>query len=179
MNPEFDMMLAQVAEDVFSLMAFIMPAEEEEPAAGDGRGRLVARIAFSGPLDGSLVLSVSAGVPAAVATNMLGLDNPDSISPQQCRDALQELANVICGNLLPRIAGSRDVFHVFPPCILSEDQLAEAAGRDPQAKVKLRLDCGWAELALFVGSPGKTGGSARSCAAGRCESPAGTTRNSS
>jgi CheY-specific phosphatase CheX len=151
MESEFETTLAQVAQEVFSSMAFIMPAEEEEAATEDDAAPVVAQVLFSGPFAGSLVLSVSGNMLPTLAANIMGLEDAGSTSLEQQQDALKELLNVTCGNLLPLVGAASDVFHVCEPHILEDIEHLEAfQGIAPQARAKLRLDCGEADLTLFV-----------------------------
>jgi hypothetical protein len=73
---------------------------------------------------------------------VLGEEHAPSKSLQY--DALGEIANVICGNMLPGIAGSKDVFHVSAP------KMAESIDLPPVAEVQVGLGLGRADLLLFV-----------------------------
>ena len=70
-------------------------------------------VSFRGPLSGRLVLRASSEILPGVAANMLGADGEYPLAVQ--RDALGELANVICGNLLPMIGGAEAVFVLSAP----------------------------------------------------------------
>lgn len=154
MEPEFETALAQVAEDVFASMAFIFPRDVETPAEDETASRVVAEVAFSGPLEGNLAISVSESMLPTLAANMLGLEEGASASREQHQDALKELLNVICGNLLPRITTPRDVFDVHEPRIVQHAEPMEALQRSaPETKARLWLDCGRADLTLFVNYP--------------------------
>ena len=72
-----------------------------EPAGGPPAAG--ARVDFAGPWAGCLVLRVSDDVLDAAAANMMGRDAPPA-EPLR-RDALGEMTNVLCGNLLPLVAG--------------------------------------------------------------------------
>jgi len=115
MNKKLDETLGRVAEEVFESLAFVLPAFEEEgdPAERYGGGyseesappeaadRTAASISFAGPFEGTLALSASNELLPAIAANMLGLDFGQVPSQEIQRDALKELLNVTCGNLLP------------------------------------------------------------------------------
>jgi hypothetical protein len=86
---------------------------------------------------------------------MLGLDVGEETTQDHRSDALKETMNVICGNLLPAIAGDEVVFDIGVPEILSADQEMKTGagipdGRDPSAKVTLDLDEGQCVLFLFL-----------------------------
>ena len=97
------------------------------------------------------MVTICGDVLGGLAANMLG---EDEVSAQEHRDdALGEIGNVICGNILPRIAGTREVFDLRPPYVTlhSETRSADKTGR-PTATAQVGLDDGRADLALYVDS---------------------------
>jgi len=95
-----------------------------------------------------VALALSPETLPEVAANMLGADRTDQVELQQ--DALKEVGNVLCGNLLPHLAGSDAEFHVGAPELLPDGLApAEAAPGPPRAAVELCLDAGRASIALF------------------------------
>jgi len=149
-----DETLQAVAERIFESLAFVLLAIEEEqerPPSSDRARRTSACISFSGPFKGSLFVSVSDELVPTIAANMLGLDFGEVPGEDVQRDALKELVNVTCGNLLPELAGSEAVFNVAPAEILSDGAIPSAVdGRPPLATACLHLEDGWAELVLFA-----------------------------
>ncbi len=143
--------LAQVAEDTFASMAFVLPVAAEECPDSAETTKVAACVDFSGPLAGGLALRVSPAMLPTLAANMLGLDNPRLASPSQQHDALKEIANVVCGNLLPHLTSPTDVFSVHEPRFVEDsDAAAMLAGSERKADVRICLDCGLAELTLFA-----------------------------
>jgi CheY-specific phosphatase CheX len=108
-------------------------------------------VAFSGPTSGALTVAVSDDVAVALAANMLGL-SPEAAAadPALRRDALGELANVVCGNVLPLVAGREAVFHLAAPAACA---LPEAGGPAPLHAETLGVDLGRAVLALHLHDP--------------------------
>ena len=102
-------------------------------------------VAFEGPFNGKMVVQISGDLLPTIAANMLGEDEPPSERLQ--RDALGEIANVICGNALPAIAGSKEVFHLSAPQILEG---AETNGKPPTAEAHVGLEEGRADVLIFV-----------------------------
>lgn len=185
MNTELDATLRQVAEDTFQSLAFIFPAEGDadapldaasglEPRAGGPQSKFgVAGVAveFTGPFGGRMTLGVSYAMLPVLAANMLGLDEGTLPSDDQQDDALKELLNVICGNVLPALAGTESVFNVQAPRLMPPPRPDDfAAAPPPQsgpsasrcsplfgwrplpgatACVELCLDAGLARIALY------------------------------
>jgi CheY-specific phosphatase CheX len=102
-----------------------------------------ARVAFVGPWDGELVVRLDGAALARLSTNMLGADVPPT--PELQRDALAELANVICGHVLPVLAGSDVVFYLDAPAL---GVACERPGDREGVRVALKLDTGQAEVIL-------------------------------
>jgi CheY-specific phosphatase CheX len=103
------------------------------------------QVSFSGPYCGTLYLSISDSILPKLAANMLGEDTPPA-EELQC-DALGEFANVICGNLLPKIGGTQAVYDVGVPLLVNMNTYLVF---DPAAEVEIGLDGGRAELCLSL-----------------------------
>jgi hypothetical protein len=117
-------MLNEVACEVFQSLAFVFPADEpgsEEPAGG----LVTAAVKFEGAIPGTILLSLPASALGTLACNMLALDEAAPPTKDQELDALKELANVLCGNLLPAMFGLQAEYHVHSPTILPNASLAE------------------------------------------------------
>lgn len=152
---ELDKVLYRVAEDVLASLAFMlpMPPEETSQQGNEKRWRTrAASVGFTGHASGSVMLAAWEEMLPQLAANMLGLPEGDpEVTAAQQQDALMELANVICGNLLTKIWGPEAVCILSPPRLLGQDQSAEAAcDRPPVAIAQLHLCEGRMELYLFV-----------------------------
>jgi CheY-specific phosphatase CheX len=83
-----------------------------------------------------------------LAANMLGQANAPP--EEQQHDALGEVANVVCGNLLPRIAGAKEVFQLGPPQLVEwNDAPGDDAG-SLAAEVQVGVEAGRIDLLLFA-----------------------------
>lgn len=145
MTPNHSETLLEVAGETLEQLAFVFSfPEQNDPQAVMDADVTGARVNFSGPLQGELLLVISSAVLPELAANMLGLDEGEVPPEDQQKDALREALNVICGNLLPRIGGVEAVFDIQPPEILDA------------ADAKARLaDCqsnpaGWSGAALSL-----------------------------
>jgi hypothetical protein len=131
---------------VFEDLGFMLPTLNLNSEQVNAAFQSGVSIHFLGPLMGDFVLEISGGVLPVLAANMLGEDEPPPLSQQQ--DALKELANVICGNLLPLIAGSEAVFDLGAPQIRNAP-IDKNASQAAAAHQPIGLECGKAELWLF------------------------------
>jgi len=103
--------LTTATRSTFEELGLLLVAED--PAATGAPPAAGARVDFDGPWAGCVVLRVSDDVLDAAAANMMGRDAPPA-EPLR-RDALGEMANVLCGNLLPLVAGRRALFRLEAP----------------------------------------------------------------
>jgi CheY-specific phosphatase CheX len=137
--------LHRAAVTAFEELAFVFPMPElEPPPAG---GRTAAIVDFDGHCAGQLILSVSDELLPVIAANMLGApaDGSETPSRDEQLDALKEVANVICGNVLPSIDGPRALFRLHAP------RLAEGAeAGEPAARADVLLLEGSATVRLFL-----------------------------
>ncbi|MDM8549640.1 chemotaxis protein CheX [Desulfobacterales bacterium HSG2] len=151
MNEEVKETLYNVAEDVLEKLAFIFSFPEDERENMDYSGAMGSRVSFAGPFTGALVMAVSVEALPELAGNMLGLEDEEETTLEQQQDALKELINVVCGNLLPAISGKKSVFNVNPPEIIpNDDPVITTDGPQPIAIAKMDIDDGQCDLLLFV-----------------------------
>jgi CheY-specific phosphatase CheX len=142
--------IAGVAKDVLETMAFVLVIPGGDESAGDGT-IVRATVGFEGPFGGSVSLTIpDAAVPEIVA-NMLGNDDGGPPTVQQQCDAVGELANVMCGNLVQALAGPEPVFRLEAPKVATD---LTAAGSESASGVvtsaRVPLENGWAELSLVL-----------------------------
>jgi CheY-specific phosphatase CheX len=139
MNEAWSSALDQSVRGVFENLCFMVPApasaEPPEPAAVS---RVVLAVDFRGAGRGTLLLALPESMLALVASAMLGEDGPLELAEQH--DAACELANIVCGNVLPLVAGERAVFDLSPP--RSSTTTDPSLGRGGEASAAVPLDEG-------------------------------------
>ena len=147
--------LRRAAALTFEELGFLLPEldlNEEQKQADTGSGVYVD---FVGPFHGRVVVKIGSDLMPVLAANMLGQEETPSLSQQ--RDAQGELANVICGNLLPMIAGSQAVFHIQAPRFFVDQNPVFTGAVTALAKVQIGLENGRADVMLYVsGQPSGT-----------------------
>ena len=124
--------LHQATVNAFEELAFVFPMPELEPPADSPS--TAATVDFEG---GRLVLTVSDDLLPAIAANMLGDQEP---SREDQLDALREVANVICGNVLPAIGAGG----------MGTPRLGGEGGGTPTARADVLLSEGSASVRLFL-----------------------------
>ena len=109
-------MLLDVVEEVISAeaFAFVDPCGNEDLIANTDTC-LSVQIGFEGSVSGLLKWVVPEAISADLAVNILGLDDTDEVEKEDARDAVQELLNVICGQMLTRLFGSEPIFRLSIP----------------------------------------------------------------
>ena len=106
-------------------------------------------VRFYGPKSGRLEVRTSEGVVPALTENMLGAD--DAVDPQLQRDALGELGNVLCGNIVSSMTNGMGVFHLHPPRHMDLTQFTELLEPNEEC-VDIGFDEGRAQVRLFLSS---------------------------
>lgn len=140
--------LLRATASTFEDLCFMFLVSEPEEDSAPSGPRAMAQVLFRGPLDGRLTVQVDGAVLRSIAINMLG--DEEAPSPAQQHDALGELANVICGHLLPRVTSPLEVFQMGAPQVQKLRASAPDAGGPPAAAVQVLLDEGPAEVRLFL-----------------------------
>jgi len=115
MQADLKATLSGVLENVLEQFAFMFcePVEFDQVPVPD-EPLLQASMTYSGPSTGSLAIAVPQALAAEVAANALGIDDEEE-SGAASHDALRELLNVICGQMLTAIAGEEPVFDLSIP----------------------------------------------------------------
>lgn len=107
-----------------------------------------AVVEFTGPVSGSLDVQVTRDLAATIATNMLGVDQTEDT--EMHADALGEVANVICGNVVPALADPSAVFALMPP---QAHNLEEVAQHDGSVDIELGVEEGRVRVILRLVDP--------------------------
>ncbi len=155
MRAKLEEILSQVTIETLEKLAFMFAFSDEGEESHPTDFMATASVSFTGPFSGTLVMMMSIEVLQELAANMLGLDDGEEITEDQRFDALKETMNVICGNLLPAIAGDKVVFDIDVPEVLPKDQEVKKGAGIPDeyelsAEVSLDLDEGQCSFLLFL-----------------------------
>ncbi len=122
MEENLNEVVSEVVCDVFEKLAFMFGEVSDEAELPQTATKYVeASMTFSGDMTGTIALAVPAEVCPEIAANVLGMDPDDELVAAQATDALKEVLNVICGNLLTAIAGEEPVFDLSVPAVSNLD----------------------------------------------------------
>ena len=122
----------------------MFPVEDGDETELSADRSVAVGVNFNGTVSGRIVLQVEDCVLPVIAANMLGEEEP--VAEELMYDVLGELANVICGNALPTIAGKTEVFKLEPPQLLE----GAPAAAEPAAEAHLALEEGFASVTLYL-----------------------------
>lgn len=143
-------LLSGVIVETFEKMAFFFATSQAGSFPAEAEGLETVEVGFAGAFSGRLQLGLSASLLAELAGNMLGVENGAALSLEEQYDALRELANVVCGNLLPVIGGREAEFAIGSPRRV--DRTAPALG--PESVVcQLSVEGGVCRAALEWEAP--------------------------
>jgi chemotaxis protein CheX len=122
--------LDAVLAEMMKAPAKIVDLTMEE--SGYRRKGLAASVAFRGQVEGRVILDMDPSAAAQVASYLSGsdVDPNESIVPE----TVSELANMVIGNAVTQLNDGGFQFKVFPPEILTAEQV-DAAGHDSEATI--------------------------------------------
>ncbi|MBC8089314.1 MAG: chemotaxis protein CheX [Phycisphaerae bacterium] len=138
--------LSQTLAATFEDLALICPDYTLSGKQSEAPVDVAMAVSFSGPLNGQLVLKATSHILPGIAENMLGSEAAEGMAIQ--RDALGELANVMCGNLLPLIGGAQAVFVLSAPQEYSADR--DTSRCLPSARACVGIEDGRAVAQLLL-----------------------------
>jgi CheY-specific phosphatase CheX len=134
----------------FERLAFMVasPDSPKEEGHSESPFEAAACVDFTGAFGGRLTVVVYGGVLPAIVGNMVGPEHARDAASQI--DALGELANVICGNVLTRIAGGDEIFRLEAPRAISQKDVAHKQAKPAAtlAHVHVELENGTADVTL-------------------------------
>jgi len=148
MKTKIERVLEEATIKTFEDICFMYLEPELREKQKDLKPDAAAEVGFHGGYTGTLVIESRGDLFSAVAVNILSDDRP---SVQQKKDALGEIANIICGNIVPSL-GRRKAggYKIESPRHLSRDELLKEEKRKPLAAVMLNFNQGRADIKLFV-----------------------------
>jgi hypothetical protein len=150
MNTAVERVIQEVAAATLERLAFVFATPLDGPAPQAPPEPMAARVKFHGPFQGAMELEMPGPAVDEMAVNMLGMEEGFQPSPEERRDAIKELINVICGNVLPRIAGESAEFNLGAPCLVGAAAPGDPGEGRATAQSRLMLDSGICTVTLRV-----------------------------
>jgi CheY-specific phosphatase CheX len=149
MNNSAEKILYRKAVLIFEELGFLMPCANSGEITNEDL--VTAMVSFKGSFSGCLFVSVSSALLPLLSSNMMGEEGVDLKSLEH--DALCEITNIICGNVLPAVYGFKLVFHLDAPILMDESHLSQISSEFKEvSRVQIGFDSGSAVVALFADS---------------------------
>lgn len=146
MTSDLTLQLKQAAVSTFEQLGFLLATEEISAEQAEAPITGSSRVRFRGPHSGALEIEIAGSFLTDLANNMLGVEGEP---PREVvLDALGEVSNVICGNVLPALSGPNAVFDLSAPEPATEPLRPSASPRENVARAVVGLDDGRAEITL-------------------------------
>lgn len=120
--------LFEVVRDILEKLAYMFGEPAEDGAVETPVDGYLGSIKFVGHRDGELCIAAPHDMCLELAANMLGTEMDDPNAEEDAGDALKELLNVSCGNILTALYGTHPTFELGVP---------EARRTHPEAWEKL------------------------------------------
>lgn len=141
MGGDREELIADVFCQVLEKFAFMFgeTCEKEELIIEEDR-YLQATINFHGFISGVFGIASPVSLCVDLAANILGIDPDDQMASEDGGDALKELLNVICGQILTRIFGEETIFNLSVPTLQEMDRDAWRDLIDEPETIGLLLD---------------------------------------
>jgi CheY-specific phosphatase CheX len=148
MKKKIESVLQEAAIKTFEDICFMYVEPELKDSQKDLELEAMTEVKFRGDFSGKLIIESRGDLVSAVAANMLSNDHPSS---QQKKDALGEIANIICGNTVPSLGRRKGKGHkIESPIFLTKDELLKEEKGKPLAEVTLNFNQGRADIKFFV-----------------------------
>ncbi|MFQ5474075.1 MAG: chemotaxis protein CheX [Dehalococcoidia bacterium] len=113
--------LTEVFSEVLSDLAFLFTDEDAVETTEDDLW-LETVIGYQGSQSGALRLRCTRRFSILLAANLLGADPEDADAEDSADDAVKEFMNIVCGQFVTAVHGTKDVFQLTIP------QIAELPG---------------------------------------------------
>ncbi len=146
MTEKIEKIMKRVIIETLEQLAYVFSSPEDEMDLLTPDSMAVT-VDFSGPFSGQLTMKTTTLVVLELTANMLGIDE-EEITLEQQSDALKETVNILCGNLLPAIAGDQDIFNINAPKIIDSEEIEEP--EKAFSKAYLSIDDEMCVVYLFV-----------------------------
>jgi CheY-specific phosphatase CheX len=142
--------LSGAVRDVLETMFFTDVVSDKSGHAGAVMPALDAQLRFEGKRSGEFRVAIALGAARTVAGNFLGAEDEAEIPEAQVGEVICELANMICGSVLSRLAGDL-AFDLSHPELLPGD--GDGTGWPETAARTFELENGWLTAAIRFEEP--------------------------
>ncbi|MBI5804924.1 chemotaxis protein CheX [candidate division TA06 bacterium] len=106
-----------------------------------------AEVKYRGDFSGRMMIETRGGLFQAIAVNMLSSQDPTG---EQKMDALGEVANIICGNVIPALGGISQGYRIEAPRCIPLNEVQNNLLGEPLVSMVFNLNQGRADLKFYV-----------------------------
>jgi CheY-specific phosphatase CheX len=144
-NP--DQVISDAVDAVLETMFFSAVLGPAEPETG---GKVLhARVAFRGPLSGTLGVSLSETSARLLAAGFLGEDE-QSLTDTQPGQVVRELANMLCGWLVSKLESEESFDLAAPELVPRGSETVPGPGTPPTVRQSFELEGGTLTVTLHL-----------------------------
>ena len=124
MDNEKREVFTRVLEEVLEQLAFMFgKVVDKEEIFTENEKYLHVTMEFKGAQTGDVGIAISAWLGVVLASNILGIDEGEEVALDKSADALKELLNIVCGQLLTTVYGEEPVFDLTVPELVELDKV--------------------------------------------------------
>jgi len=151
MSSELKEKIYDSAIRTFEMMCYMFPLDEDEVGEDDpcpDARCTTSLVTFDGASDGGMIIRADGDLVDAIAVNMLGSDDATT---EQKQGALCEIANIICGNVIPSFSDGEKISYIRPPRVVAAGEDPHGLFRDMEKSgpVRIHLDEGHADIVVY------------------------------
>ena len=147
MKTRVEKALKAVAHKTFEENCFMYPVPELKDIQEKLPLEATVEVKYRGDFTGRLVIETRGGLYRSIAVNMLSNEDPTG---EQKMDALGEIANIICGNVIPALGGSSHRYKIEAPRSIPLTEVQSNLLGEPLVWVVFNLNQGRADLKFYV-----------------------------
>jgi len=148
MKSKIEKVLEEASVSTFEDTCFMYQVPELNDVQKNLTLEAAAEVKYRGDYTGSLLIETRGGLFSAIAANILSIDSPSCL---QKKDALGEVANIICGNVVTSLGRSKQGYKIESPRSLKKDELLKGKRQGkPLAEITMNFNEGRADIKFFV-----------------------------
>jgi hypothetical protein len=148
MKSKIEKVLEEASVSTFEDTCFMYQVPELNDVQKNLTLEAAAEVKYRGDYTGSLLIETRGGLFSAIAANILSIDSPSCL---QKKDALGEIANIICGNVVTSLGRSKQGYKIESPRSLKKDELLKGKRQGkPLAEITMNFNEGRADIKFFV-----------------------------
>jgi CheY-specific phosphatase CheX len=148
MKTKIEKVLEEASVNTFEDICFMYQAPELNDIQKNLKLEAASEVKYKGDYTGKLLIETRGNLFSAIAANILSKDAP---SLREKKDALGEITNIICGNVVTSLGRSKLGYRIESPKAIKKDDLLKEKGQEkPLVKITLNFNEGRADIKFFV-----------------------------